>query len=70
MQLQAGRVQSMVADAISADTAIVCHNTLGTKQNAVCRGFFNRYRDQVAPLRLAVLVGAVWYQRPTRRPGG
>ena len=43
MQLRRGRVRSMVDEAVSDDGAIVCHQTLGTDANAVCRGFYDKH---------------------------
>lgn len=51
MHLRAGRVRQMVDEAKANDSAIVCHKTLDG-DNAVCRGFFDRY--PTIPLRLAV----------------
>lgn len=51
MQLRAGRVRDMVDEAKGHESAIVCHATLGTDSNAVCRGFFERY--PTTPLQLA-----------------
>lgn len=50
MRLNPGRVEQMVADAVAGDSAIVCHSTLDGP-NAVCRGFFEKYRT--APLQVA-----------------
>jgi hypothetical protein len=56
MQLKAGRVRGMIDEAKANDAAIVCHQTLDS-DNAVCRGFFDRY--PTAPLRLAMALGVV-----------
>lgn len=50
MQLNPGRVEQMVQDAINKDSAIICHDTLNGP-NAVCRGFFDKY--QTTPLQFA-----------------
>lgn len=63
MHLAAGRVESMVASAKGADAAIVCHSTLFTSENAVCRGFADRYATM--PLRLATLMDKVKLQKYT-----
>lgn len=44
MNLAEGRVEDMVESATSEGGAIICHDTLGTKSHAVCRGFFNRHK--------------------------
>jgi hypothetical protein len=56
MQLKAGRVRGMVDEARENESAIVCHQTLDG-DNAVCRGYFERYPTR--PLRLAVALGVV-----------
>lgn len=50
MQLRSGRVRQMVDEAKANDSAIICHKTLDG-DNAVCRGFFDRY--PTAPLQIA-----------------
>ena len=57
MQLAEGRVEQMVADAERNESAIICHSTLGTKANAVCRGFFDEH--STLPLRLARMFGNI-----------
>jgi hypothetical protein len=56
MQLRAGRVRQMVDDAKADESTIVCHKTL-TGDNAVCRGFYDRYPTQ--PLQIAERLGLV-----------
>ena len=51
MSLQPGRVRDMVNEARRHDSAIVCHQTLGTGANAVCRGFYDHW--STTPLQLA-----------------
>jgi hypothetical protein len=46
MHLQSGRVRGMIDESKAKEGAIVCHQTLGTDSNAVCRGFFDRYKTQ------------------------
>lgn len=50
-------VARMVRDAIAKDNSIVCHSTLGTKEHAVCRGFFENHLT--SPLRLAAALGMI-----------
>jgi hypothetical protein len=57
MHLDPGRVAGMVAEAKRKDSAIICHSTLGTRKNAVCRGFFDSHGT--IPLRLARIMGNV-----------
>lgn len=39
MHLEPGRVTNMVKEARSCEGHIVCHDTLGTSQSAICRGY-------------------------------
>jgi hypothetical protein len=57
------RVKQMQTQAIAEQTAIVCHHTIGTRSNAVCRGFFNRYAMDVFALHLADAVGILRYKK-------
>lgn len=57
MALRSGRVREMVDGARENESAIVCHDTLGTGANAVCRGFYDRYPTQ--PLQIAERLGLV-----------
>ena len=62
MMLEPGRVKDMVDQTVAADSAITCHSTLGTDQNAVCRGFFDAY--DTTPLRLAQAFDVVVFDPP------
>lgn len=62
MDLNAGRVKDLVQQARDADSAIICHSTLDTEANAVCRGFYDGY--DTAPLRLARRMGCVEFDQP------
>lgn len=55
MTLAKGRVKEMVEDSIADGAAITCHKTIHgqAEQEAICRGFFDSYADQVPALRLA-----------------
>lgn len=59
MQLKPGRVKDMVQEALAEDTAIVCHDTLQTNANGVCRGFWDRHRCDSWRLRFAQMLGIV-----------
>ncbi len=61
MRLGPRRVRGMVLTATREDTAIICHDTLGTDRQAVCRGFFNGYRT--TPLVMAKLMGLIRFRR-------
>jgi hypothetical protein len=60
MHLDPGRRDKMVRDSLREETAIVCHSTLGTKSQAVCRGFYERH--ETLPLKLARAMGAIEFQ--------
>lgn len=62
MQLKSGRVREMVDAATRRESTIVCHATLGTGKNAVCRGFFDRFPTQ--PLQIAERLGLLIEQPP------
>jgi hypothetical protein len=60
MSLEAGKLREMVDGAITNETAIICHQTIpeaGGEEQAVCRGFFDRYRT--AALMLAVELAVI-----------
>jgi hypothetical protein len=53
MRLRPGRVRQMVADCLSGDGHIVCHDTLGHRRAAICRGFWDSYGHRVTICQLA-----------------
>lgn len=70
MQLQTGRLKDLVDSNLKADSALVCHDTLYKDgvDNAVCRGYFDAYADEVTPLRLAQAMGIVVYDPLASQP--
>lgn len=58
------RVQEMVDSSISNDSAIICHSTLNTPFNAVCRGFHELHGDQTASLRAAKAFDVIKFVEP------
>lgn len=58
MSLRAGRLKELVEENLAADTAFACHETLNADE-ALCRGFVDRYADRVSALRLAQVVPGV-----------
>lgn len=72
MNLTKGRVKEMVRLATRNDSCIPCHSTLGTGQEAVCKGFFDRYaRDgkgklTASTLQVADRLGFVRWQEPPK----
>jgi hypothetical protein len=65
MQLRPGRVRDMVDSARAEESAIICHKTLDG-DNAVCRGFFDRYPTQ--PLQIAERLGLITQIDPDITP--
>lgn len=61
MHLEPGRVEGMVAEAVANGSVIPCHDTIYSDdpQPAICRGYWDRHRGDVAALRLAVALGVV-----------
>lgn len=59
MFLDEGRVEQMVAEATAAESCIPCHTTIHdqAKQQAVCRGFYERHAT--LPIRLAQAMGLI-----------
>ncbi len=46
MQLRPGKVESMIKEAISEPHgSIVCHSTLYANEQAVCKGYFDGYKQ-------------------------
>lgn len=68
MHLQPGRIADMVREAVAADSAIICHQTLDTisEEAAVCKGFF--YQHATQPLQVAERLGYInWVATPPGR---
>lgn len=61
MHLRTGRLRGMIDAALQADAAITCHSTLYRDdiRPAVCRGFFDRYADDVLSLRTARMLDVI-----------
>lgn len=53
MRLHEGRVAGMVTDCLTGDRYIPCHDTLDLPKQAICRGFWDGYRDRVTIGQLA-----------------
>ena len=62
MDLEEGRVEGMIKDAVADESTIVCHQTLDTPQNAACRGFFDRHKTQ--PLQIAERLDVIRWHKP------
>ena len=69
MQLQQGRVKGMVEGAIEDQGTIPCHSTIYDPdvEPAICRGFWDSYRDRVDLLQLAERLDAVVYDNPPNK---
>jgi hypothetical protein len=66
MHLAEGRRDQLVREAITDDTAIVCHSTIGASENAVCRGFFDHHTKDTTCLRLALACGVIEFDAPRK----
>lgn len=69
MRLVPGRVKQMVETSIADDSAITCHSTLPSVakeegQEAICRGYWDSYGEQVLPIRLAQAMDMVTEVEP------
>lgn len=69
MHLNEGRLADMVKSNLAEDTGFACHQTLSYGEyevpgEAICRGFYDAYGDEVTPLRLATAMGLVTEQEP------
>lgn len=57
MELSPGRLKTLTQANVNNDSALTCHQTLGTSCPAVCRGFFDAYPTM--PLRLAAAMNVL-----------
>jgi hypothetical protein len=55
MFLEAGRKDSMEAEAVANESVIPCHKTLGPGA-AICRGYWDTQWRNIFPLRMAVVM--------------
>jgi hypothetical protein len=67
MQLKSGRVREMVDSARSKEGGtIVCHSTLDGN-NAICRGYWDRFAQQDVLIRLAIVMNRIREITPPRK---
>ncbi len=64
VHLEPGRVKNMVDDCVSDESGggnIPCHSTVWTRdvQPAICRGFYDGYRDRIPLLSMAGAMGLI-----------
>lgn len=62
MHLAPGRLKDVVQGNLDAASALVCHKTIyedGYTQQAICKGFFEAYKDKSPTLVLAVELGVI-----------
>jgi hypothetical protein len=62
MSLQPGRLKGMIEEGKERGAGIVCYSTLpasGEEDQALCRGFFDRYKDDAYLLQLAERLGII-----------
>lgn len=59
------RVAELVSETKDKEGAtVVCHHTLGTKENAICRGWWDRFSQYDPILGLAEAMNAIEEQKP------
>ena len=67
MNLQEGRVDAMVQNAVSDPFgSIICHDTIHAPHQSVCRGFFDRHKTPV--LSMAESMNAIEFTDPQESP--
>ena len=59
LDLRPGRLRELIDQNLAVDAALPCHDTLGTRKRAVCRGFFGRFKHDSATLRMAVILHCI-----------
>jgi len=66
MRLRPGRLKDLVDGNLAAGSALVCHATLwsDTVDDALCRGFVDRYADRVDLLQIATRLDLIEYDDP------
>lgn len=70
MTLPPGRMKELVETNRENDVAFACHQTImyPTRDDAaICRGYFDRFKDEVTPLILAQALDVVVEQDPPGR---
>lgn len=75
MDLNPGRVKDLVERSIKNQSCIPCHSTIEPDfareedvKPAICRGFWDSYRDQVQALEIGERLGVIEYDPvPTPR---
>jgi hypothetical protein len=59
MHLDPGRKDRMEAEAVAEEGVIPCHKTLGSGREAICRGYFDVAKHEVAGLSVAERIGII-----------
>ena len=59
MNLEPGRVTSLVKGAIEAESHITCHQTLGTNEPAMCAGYYRHPAGQARSMFLRLVRAGV-----------
>lgn len=70
MDLTPGRLRDIIDTNLSRGSALTCHRTIyedPDEQHAICRGFFDRFKDRSEALGLADRLGIVKYLSPPRK---
>jgi hypothetical protein len=63
MSLNSGRLKDMVESVKANDSYVVCHQTLGTRANVVCKGSFDTI--YTTPVQLAERLGFIEWIEPS-----
>lgn len=69
MNLDPGRVAGMVRDAVADEGHIICHQTLGTQEPAMCAGFYRHPIGNARSLFLRFVragIGVITWITPTK----
>lgn len=56
-----GAKEDIVEECLKADKYFICHKSTIVGREFVCRGFWNKHRNDVLPLRLAQMWNLVEY---------
>lgn len=66
LDLRAGRLKDLSETNRRLDTALKCHATLWDEDTdqAICRGYFDAYWQEITPLRMAVALDVITEQDP------
>lgn len=71
MSLQPGRMKDLVESNRELDTAFACHQTIYRPDvdEAVCRGYFDAFGDEITPLMLGKAMDLIAEDEPPTKEG-